>query len=255
MRRLLLSAWLFAGVLAVVVVVRHHQAEPPSPGALAPWMTHGSGGARTEAALPKVSPAVIEWLLDDYEIRRSLEIGSNRAISMSLLERLIAEASQATGLDADLIRAVVRTESDFRPAVVSSAGAVGLMQVRPVVAVDMVNRVTKHQADWLQRFAELDGDEITPEDLADPRVNILLGSHYLAYLHQRYADFGEPMALWLALAAYNWGPGNVYRHLLSNPDLHGFEDLRRLLEQSAPGETRAFIERVLKRSGYGLDAV
>ncbi|MCG5526787.1 MULTISPECIES: lytic transglycosylase domain-containing protein [Halorhodospira] len=220
-----------------------------------PWAAErGAAGAdcseqlerlRASAGMPEVSRAVVETIVEDRQAERDQPVGSNRAIPREHLDELIDEAAEVTGLSADLIRAVVRTESDYRPGVVSSAGAVGLMQVRPMAAVDVGERVPE----WLERFGEREGLEIEAEDLADPRLNILLGSHYLAHLHERYASYGEPMATWLALAAYNWGPGNVYRNLLSNPNLQNLEDLRWLLHRRAPYETRAFIDRVLERSG------
>ncbi len=188
--------------------------------------------ARKDAAAPPAGEA-------SQDVPR---LGSNRAISQERLEGIIAEAVAATGLDERLIRAVVRTESDYRPAVVSHAGAVGLMQVRPVAAADVAPRIPELQ-EMVRR------GEIGPEVLADPRLNVLLGSHYLAHLHAHYSRYGEPMQLWLALAAYNWGVGNVHRQLTSNPNLRTLDDLRWLLHRNAPYETRAFIHRVLHRSG------
>ncbi len=179
---------------------------------------------------------------DGEYARAATRLGSNHAIAREQLDRIIAEATAATGLEHQLIYAVVRTESDYRPAVVSRVGAVGLMQVRPMAAADVASRIPELQ-ERLQR------EEIGPEVLADPRLNVLLGSHYLAHLHAHYARYGEPMQLWLALAAYNWGVGNVHRQITSNPNLRTLEDLRWLLYRHAPNETRAFIHRVLHRSG------
>ena len=202
-----------------------------------PWAAErGGGGAvaagkerseqlerlRASAGMPEVSRAVVETIVEDRQSERGLRVGSNRVIPRQRLDELVDEAAEVTGLSADLIRAVVRTESDYRPGVVSSAGAVGLMQVRPMAAVDVGDRVPE----WLERFSEREGLDIEPEDLADPRLNILIGSHYLAHLHERYAS-----------------------HRLSNPDLQTLEDLRWLLHRRAPYETRAFIDRVLERSG------
>ncbi len=200
---------------------------------------------RAAAGLPAVSREVVEPLAVAYRGRAWLD--SNRALAPERLDELVAEAAAASGLSARLIRAVARTESDYRPGAVSEAGAVGLMQIHPDTAAHLEAR----RPEWLERLSASRGVELDQEGLADPRLNLLVGSYYLAQLHERYAGYGEPVATWLALAAYNWGPGNVSRHLLSGGRLQGLAHLRRLLARRAPYETRAFIERVLERSGRG----
>ncbi|MCG5547408.1 lytic transglycosylase domain-containing protein [Halorhodospira halochloris] len=256
MRVLLSAVWSAASLVAVVVVVHHNEAWPahlPAQIKGAAWEQGVDEQLQDAASMPQATPAVIEILTAGDDADPALRVDSNRVISMQRLEEIIAEAAESTGLDIDLIRAVVRTESDFRPSVVSSAGAVGLMQVRPVAAVDTASRMSGHKSEWAKRFAERDIADINHEDLLDPQVNVLLGSHYLAHLRERYSSYGEPMALWLALAAYNWGPGNVYRHITSNPHMNNLNDLRWLLNRRAPYETRAFIHRVLERSNMRLE--
>ncbi len=116
-------------------------------------------------------------------------------------ERLIGEASRTYGVKKNLIRAVIKAESGFDPKAKSKSGAVGLMQLLPST-----------------------GKDLGVTDLYDPRENIFGGTRYLAMLLGRYKGNVE-----LALAAYNWGPGNLER----TP--------RRL-----PRETREYIQRVLK---------
>ncbi len=92
-------------------------------------------------------------------------------------------------LDPHLILSVIRTESHFRPEAVSSAGAIGLMQIMPTTGA------------WV---AEKSGIEnFTVDDLYNPQTNIRLGSWYLHYLIGRFVDIET------ALAAYNAGPGAV----------------------------------------------
>lgn len=208
----------------------------------------GAEQLKRRVGLPVIPEVLVETVKSDAveSLDEGIRIGSNHAIAQDQLELIIEEAAQSAGLDAGLIRAVVRTESDYRPAVISGAGAVGLMQVRPIAAADIGDRVPGWQ-DELQK--RKDAGEITEQDLLDPRFNVLLGSHYLAHLHDHFARYGEPMQTWLALAAYNWGVGNVHRHITSNPDLRTLDDLRWLLQVRAPRETREFVHRVLKRSG------
>jgi soluble lytic murein transglycosylase-like protein len=95
----------------------------------------------------------------------------------------IYEASELYRIPVPLIRAVIKTESDYDPRVVSSAGAQGLMQLMPAVVHDM--RVG---------------------NVFDPRENILGGTRLLRVLANRYD--GDVV---LTIAAYHAGPGSLAR--------------------------------------------
>jgi hypothetical protein len=96
----------------------------------------------------------------------------------------IAEAASLYKLDPNLIRAIIRAESAFNPFAVSSAGALGLMQLMPEVA-----------------------EELDVLDPFDPRQNIFGGARYLRQLLDRHEG-----NLNLAVASYNAGPGAVDRY-------------------------------------------
>lgn len=98
-------------------------------------------------------------------------------------EPWIQEASRRYNVPANLIRAVIRVESNFRPQAVSSAGARGLMQLMPGTAAEM-----------------------GVSDRSDPRQSILGGTRYLRVLINAFQ--GDPK---LAIAAYHAGPGIVKR--------------------------------------------
>lgn len=103
------------------------------------------------------------------------------------LGRLIGEAAADHGLDAALVKAVVRVESAFDPAAVSHKGAMGLMQLMPATAAGL-------------------GVTDPARALLDPSTNLRAGARHLRALRDRFPD-----RLDLALAAYNAGEGAVMR--------------------------------------------
>lgn len=94
---------------------------------------------------------------------------------------LIDKAATREGVNAKLVRAVIRQESGFRPCAVSPRGAQGLMQLMP---------------DTAERFHV--------SDPFDPGQNVDAGTKFLKELLAKYA--GD---LRLALGAYNAGPERV----------------------------------------------
>lgn len=102
----------------------------------------------------------------------------------------VCAAAQEYDLPPSLVFAVIRTESNFRPDVVSTAGAVGLMQV------------TEDTLDWA--MMRTGGDRsLTANDLIDPELNIRVGTAVLSLLGGMFEDEDA------VLAAYNAGMGNV----------------------------------------------
>jgi soluble lytic murein transglycosylase len=106
----------------------------------------------------------------------------------------IYEEAMGVGIDPLLVAAIVARESSFRNRVVSHAGAVGLMQLRPFVARELARQ---NDMEWQGR-----------ETLHCPELNVKLGASYYRELIQRF----EGDAL-LALAAYHRGPTRLRRQL------------------------------------------
>lgn len=123
------------------------------------------------------------------------------SLSSTPFDSIIEEAAKRYGVDSALIRSVIQVESAFRVDAVSPKGAMGLMQLMPETA-----------------------RELGVHDPYDPVENIMAGACYLRKLIDRYSG-----NLIKALAAYNWGPGNVEKY-----------------PHRIPEETRDYVTRVLR---------
>ncbi|WP_098108760.1 lytic transglycosylase domain-containing protein [Novosphingobium sp. PC22D] len=127
----------------------------------------------------------------------------------------VAEAARRFGIPEDWIWAVMRVESNGDRRAVSTAGAMGLMQIMPATWANLRVRY------------QLGSDPF------DPRDNIMAGAAYLREMHDRY---GSEAAM---LAAYNAGPGRYEQYLSRGRPL--------------PRETRAYLAKltaVTGNSGY-----
>lgn len=125
-------------------------------------------------------------VLSDHGDR--LDPGQQDAVARALLQ-----AEQDHGLPVLMVLALIEQESRFEPMAVGPRGSMGLMQVRPFVARDLVAR----------RGLPWNGDRA----LFDPATNVKIGT---AYLSEQLEVFGNTD---LALAAYNLGPTRLRRRL------------------------------------------
>jgi soluble lytic murein transglycosylase-like protein len=117
----------------------------------------------------------------------------------------IAEAAKRFGVPESWIYAVMRVESAGRIGAVSSAGAMGLMQLMP--------------GTWARQRTRFD----LGADPFEPRDNIMAGTSYLREMYDSYGASGF-------LAAYNAGPGRYEQYR---------DDGRPL-----PAETRAYVAKI-----------
>ena len=117
----------------------------------------------------------------------------------------------------ELVKAVIRAESAGKSDAVSSKGAQGLMQLMPKTAKDL------------------------GVDPTDPVANVEGGSRYLQQLISKYGSHD------IALAAYNWGPGNIDKAISkvkARDKEVTWENIRKL--SNVPLETRMYVSKVLK---------
>ncbi len=107
-----------------------------------------------------------------------------RPKSVAAIAEAVERAAAEHSLPPELIRSVIKVESNYNPVAVSSKGALGLMQLIPSTA---------------RRLGVL--------DVFDPADNIQGGAKYLRYLLDLFGgDYP------LALAAYNAGEGAVAKY-------------------------------------------
>lgn len=164
--------------------------------------------------------------LTDRQISYADRAGDSADLSLSypiLHEREVAQAASQEGVPAETIYAVMRQESRFVPHAISSAGALGLMQIMPGTARRMWRR--RHES---EPFSDL--------RLFDPTINVALGAAYLAKLQQRYSG-----NLAYVAAAYNAGPQRV-DEWLRQP--HGTTNVA-FVELIPFDETREYVKAVL----------
>lgn len=128
-------------------------------------------------------------------------------------------------IDRALIFAMVRKESDFRIRAKSHAGAGGLMQVMPATA----SYISKNR-----RLMRRDRNR-----LYEPEFNMALGQQYIEYLLDTEIVEGN---LFMALAAYNGGPGSLVEW--RNEVIYEQDPLL-FIESIGFYETRSYIERVM----------
>ena len=153
-------------------------------------------------------------------------------------KELIEKYAKEAGLRPEILYGLIRTESYFMNDIVSRSGATGLTQLMAPTAAEMAGRIVRRSG---PDYRGPDGI-----DLADPEINIHLGSYYLKYLREQTGG------LMPALLAYNGGMGRVRRALAADRRQNGGLPPDLFLETVEIHETREYGRRVLAAAAiYG----
>ena len=120
----------------------------------------------------------------------------------------------------------------FNAQAVSSAGAIGFMQIMPETAKEVASKLdVKYSKKRLS---------------SDPEYNIELGTYYINYLMRKFDG-----SYVLAVASYNAGPSNVHKWIKKNGDPREFSNIHQVInwvEKIPFPETRNYVERILENA-------
>lgn len=116
--------------------------------------------------------------------------------------QLVENFARRYNLSTELVYAIIHSESDFSPGLISDKSAMGLMQLLPSTASDEVHR-----------FLYGRRGDVSFAELRVPEINIRYGTAYLHILLTRYfSGVRDPLAReYCAVAAYNMGPNRFLR--------------------------------------------
>lgn len=189
------------------------------------------------AAGPQDYSMISDLAISMGQVNDALKIAkeAERKADLYLVDYLFPTINHTVGnygVDRALVHALIRQESQFDADAVSSAGALGLMQVMPATA-----KMTAKKNDIMHNTAWL---------TAKPQHNVQIGSLYIAEMLDRY-DGNLPMAI----ASYNAGPGRVDKWAKQfgdprNPRI----DMVDWMEMIPIYETRNYVQRVME--GYAV---
>jgi soluble lytic murein transglycosylase len=135
----------------------------------------------------------------------------------------IQQEAAKNGLDPYMVASLIRQESEFNPAAISSANAFGLMQLLPSVGRSMAKE------EGIRHFNEI--------ELLNPETNIRLGTRYLKQTLDKF-DGQAPYAF----AAYNAGDNRV-TDWQGIGKYHGMDEF---VESIPFTETREYVQAILR---------
>lgn len=192
-------------------------------------------------AKPKAKPAPIpKPKAAPAPIVGSGKVWKTKSIEADRLERLPARARPFVSsinrenikfdLSAELLLAIMETESAFNPMAKSPIPAFGLMQIVPASA-------GQDATEKLFGKPRL----LAPSYLYNPENNIQVGAAYFNILYYRYfRGIEDPLSrLYCSIAAYNTGPGNVSKALTGNS--MALRPATRIANTMSPSEVHAHL--------------
>ena len=155
------------------------------------------------------------------ERRAAMPFDVYDAMYPSAFGAYVETEAEKHGVDPNLVHAVMRQESVFDPAIVSPAGAIGLMQIMPETGKTIASKLATP-------FAS--------DSLYNPAYNIAFGAYYLGELLD---DFEGNIIL--AVASYNGGPHNAKKWYHERKH----ENVDLFVENIPFTETRKYVKKVL----------
>jgi len=216
-----------------------------------------------QLALPKSSPVLLakEYIGELATISSQRE-HNKTTITIPLKASLLSDNAQRYypfaqqqakrwQIPASLILAIIHTESSFNPLARSHVPAFGLMQIVPSSAGKDVTEFLNGKTTLLR-----------PEYLYSAEQNIEAGSVYLHLLMSRYFKGvkNSKNKLYMSIAGYNTGPGNVARAVSNTTSLklatqsanqQTSEQLYfQLIDNLPHQETVNYLEKVLERTSH-----
>ncbi|HKR96531.1 MAG TPA: lytic transglycosylase domain-containing protein, partial [Candidatus Angelobacter sp.] len=133
--------------------------------------------------------------------------------------------SAANQLDPHLVASLIRQESEFNPAAISSANAMGLMQLLPSVGKKLAREMK------MKRFSS--------DELLVANTNLLLGTRYFKHMVDHFDGQVE-----YALAAYNAGADRVDDWRKNG----NFADVEEFVESIPFTQTREYVQAIMRNA-------
>lgn len=211
-------------------------------GHASPWRASESLYAALSPLKPKSPPR-------DAARQDKKPIPVSKGARVSYYRTLVENFARRYNLNTSLVMAIIHSESDFSPSLVSNKSAMGLMQLLPSTASGEVHR-----------FLYGRRGQIGFEDLRNPEINIRYGTAYLHILLNRYfanvrnRDAREACAI----AAYNMGPNRFLRLYGSTPE-QAVEKINNmgeeefyddLIKRLPVKETRYYVQKVRRMKNH-----